>query len=165
MAKFAWKEDYKDMRFRINKYKENESNSWALIYDQSTNELKNKLDGTIGYEAARNNNDVIKLLTMIRGYCCQFDALSDEYMGIVKSLKNLFFFYQKENQQNTDYHNMALVEVIKEYGGTGCLTYFPNMIRKELLAKEILTWILPRRPCNKSRKQRRELCATSSLRH
>lgn len=138
MAKFAWKEDYKDTRYRINKYNENESNAWALIYDQCTNELKNKLDGTIGYDKAKGDNDVIKLLTMIRGYCCQFDALNDEYMGIVKSLKNLFFFYQKENQQNADYHEdfMALVEVIEEYGGAGCLTHFPNLIRKELLTKD-----------------------------
>jgi hypothetical protein len=33
---------------------------------------------------------------------------------------------------------MALVEVIKEYGGTGSLTYFPNMIKKELLSKNIM---------------------------
>ncbi len=27
---------------------------------------------------------------------------------------------------------MALVEVIEEYGGGGSLSYFPNMIKKEL---------------------------------
>ncbi len=32
---------------------------------------------------------------------------------------------------------MALVEVIEEYGGTGSLTYFSNMIKKELLSKNI----------------------------
>jgi len=30
-----------------------------------------------------------------------------------------------------------MVEVIEEYGGTGLLTYFPNMIKKELMAKSI----------------------------
>ncbi len=33
MAVFAWKEDYKSMKSRIEKYKGNESNAWALIYD------------------------------------------------------------------------------------------------------------------------------------
>jgi hypothetical protein len=30
-----------------------------------------------------------------------------------------------------------MVEVIEEYGGAGSLTYFPNMIKKELTAKSI----------------------------
>jgi hypothetical protein len=30
---------------------------------------------------------------------------------------------------------MAMVEVIEEYRGAGSLTYFPNMIKKELMAK------------------------------
>ncbi len=34
MAKFAWKEDYKGMKYRMDKYNNNESNAWALIYDQ-----------------------------------------------------------------------------------------------------------------------------------
>jgi hypothetical protein len=32
---------------------------------------------------------------------------------------------------------MVLVKVIKEYGGAGLLTHFPNMIRKELSSKNI----------------------------
>ena len=32
---------------------------------------------------------------------------------------------------------MALVKDIKEYGGAGSLTHFPNMIRKELASKNI----------------------------
>ena len=31
MAVFAWKEDYKSMRARKDKYQDNESNAWALI--------------------------------------------------------------------------------------------------------------------------------------
>ncbi len=30
-----------------------------------------------------------------------------------------------------------MVEVIEEYGGAGLLTYFPNMIKKELVTKGI----------------------------
>jgi hypothetical protein len=45
------------MKQRIQKYKKNKSNEWALIYDQY---------GTAGYELTKNNNDVVKLLVMIR---------------------------------------------------------------------------------------------------
>ena len=123
----------------MNKYNGNESNAWALIYNQCSPKLKNKLEDTNGYDNAKSSNDIIKLLTMIRGYCCQFDTLNDEYMSIVKSLKNLFYFFQKTEQTNSEFHEdfMALVEVIEEYGGTGSLIYFPNMIKKELLSKHI----------------------------
>jgi len=77
---------------------------------------------------------------IIIGYCCQFDTLNDEYMSIVKLLKNLFYFFQKPDQTNSEIHEdfMALVKVIEEYGGTGSLTHFPNMIKKELLSKNIM---------------------------
>jgi hypothetical protein len=58
MAVFAWKEDYKSMKLRMDKYKGNESNAWALIYDQCSPELKNKLEGTEGYNGAKSTNDV-----------------------------------------------------------------------------------------------------------
>jgi len=34
MAKFAWKEDYKGMKYQMDKYNDNESNAWALIHNQ-----------------------------------------------------------------------------------------------------------------------------------
>ncbi len=66
-----------------------------------------------------------KLLTMIRGYCCQFDLLSDEYMAIMAAIKNLFYFSQKAEQSNADYHEdfMAMLEVIEEYRGAGSMTH------------------------------------------
>ncbi len=83
------------MKSRIDKYKGNESNVWALIYDQCSAELKNKLEGTQGYNTAKSGNNVAELLTMIHGYCCQFDLLSNTYMAIVVAIKKLFHFFQK----------------------------------------------------------------------
>jgi hypothetical protein len=100
-------------------------------------ELKNKLQGTSRYDKAKADKDVVKLLFMIRGYCSQFNTLNDKYMLIVKSLKNLFYFFQKAEQLHSEFHTdfMALIEVIEEYGGVGSLAHFPNMIRKELASK------------------------------
>jgi hypothetical protein len=102
MAVFAWKEDYKSMKSRMDRYKGNKSNAWALIYDQCSTELKNKLKGTQGYDTEKSGNNVAKLLAMICGYCCQFDLLSDKYMAIVAAIKNLFYFFQKTEQSNDD---------------------------------------------------------------
>jgi hypothetical protein len=123
MAKFAWKEDYKGMKYRKDKCNENESNAWALIYDQCSPELKNKLKGMSGYDKAKAGNDMIKLLTIIRGYCCQFDTLNDEFMSIVKSLKNLFYFFQKADQMNSEFREdfMAL-----------CVCFWPPVMTRLL---------------------------------
>jgi hypothetical protein len=115
MAVLMWKEDYKAMRARKDRYWDNEPKAWALIYNQCSPELKNKLEGAEGYEKAKENKNVIQLLKMIHNYCCHFDILNDEYMSIVGAFKNLFFFWQKPDQANADYHKdfMALVKVIK----------------------------------------------------
>jgi hypothetical protein len=107
------------------------------LNNQCSPELKNKLEGAERYEEAKETNDIIELLKMIRNYCCQFNTLNDEYMLIVGAFKNLFFFWQKPDQANADYHKdfMALVKVIEEYGGPGSITHFPNMIKKELESK------------------------------
>jgi hypothetical protein len=65
MAMFAWKENFKSMNYRMDKYRSNESNAWVLIYNQCSPELKNKLKGTDGYNGAKSTNNVAKLLTMI----------------------------------------------------------------------------------------------------
>ena len=51
MAKFTLKEEYKAIRVRKDKYNKNESNAWVLIYDQCAPKLKNKLEGTVNYNA------------------------------------------------------------------------------------------------------------------
>ncbi len=95
MAKFTWKEDWKIMKMREQKYQENEANAWALVYNQCSHELRVKLEGTSGYSACKTSSDVVALLTMIKGHCCQFDALNDEYVAIVGAIKNLLYFFSE----------------------------------------------------------------------
>ncbi len=106
------------------------------MYNQCSNELRVKVEGTSGYKLCKKENNVIAVLTMIRGYCCQFDALNNEYVAIVTAIKNLLYFFWKATQTNSDYQEdfLAMVEVVKEYSGAGSLTYFPNMIKKEVIA-------------------------------
>jgi hypothetical protein len=60
-------------------------------------------------------------------------------MLIVGAFKNLLYLFQKPMQSNLDYHKdfIAMIEAIKEYGRASSLTYFPNMIKKELESKGI----------------------------
>ncbi len=115
MAVFAWQEDYKLIKSRMDKYKCNKSNTLVLIYDQCSTEMKNKLKRMQGYNAAKSGNNMAKLLTMICGYCCQFNLLRDEFMAIVAAKKNLYYFFHEAEQSNAGYHKdfMAMLKVIK----------------------------------------------------
>ncbi len=101
--------------------------------------MKVKLNGTSGYKQSNKDDDVITLLAMIQGYCCQFNALNDEYVGLVGAIKNLLYFFQKPTQSHLDNLEefLVLIEVIEEYRGARSLTHFPNMIKKELLSDNI----------------------------
>jgi hypothetical protein len=106
---------------------------WGIL-NQCLPELKNKLEGLDGYVDMKRTNDGPKLLTIIRGYCCQFDLPSNGYIAIMAAIKNLFYFFQKNDQSNADYHEdfMAILKVIKEYRGAGSMTNFPNMFKREV---------------------------------
>ncbi len=75
MAKFTWKEDEKLFNQKKNKYEENEANALALAYNQYLHELRVKLKWTSRYKACKKYNNLILLLVMIRGYCCQFKKI------------------------------------------------------------------------------------------
>jgi len=57
-------------------------------------------------------------------------------MAIVAAIKNMFYFFQKAEQCNADYHEnfMAMLEVIEECGEAGSMTHFPNMLKREIEA-------------------------------
>jgi hypothetical protein len=89
------------MNSRKQKYDKNEANAWALVYNQCSNKLRVKLEGTSGYKLCKKENNMIALLLMIRGYYCQFDALNkNEYVAIVAAIKNLLHFLQTAMQTN-----------------------------------------------------------------
>jgi hypothetical protein len=58
-------------------------------------------------------------------------------MAIVAAIKDLFYFFQNDDQSNTDYHEdfMAMLELIEEYGGAAFLPHFPNLLKQELKGK------------------------------
>jgi hypothetical protein len=49
----------------MDKYMGNETNAWALIYNQCSAELKNKLKGTEGYDIAKTTDNLAKLSTTV----------------------------------------------------------------------------------------------------
>jgi hypothetical protein len=111
MAKFTWREGYKVVMTRKQKHEENKVNAWLLIYNQCLPKLKNRLEGANRYKNSKRDNHLVALLAMIRGYCCQFDTLNDEFVSIVESIKNLLYYFQKPSHSNSDCHEDFMVMV------------------------------------------------------
>jgi hypothetical protein len=55
-------------------------------------------------------------------------------MAIMAAIKNLFYFFQKAEQSNSDYNKdfMAMLKVSKEYGGAGLMTHSPICSNRSL---------------------------------
>jgi hypothetical protein len=97
MPESTWKEDYKAVMTRMEKYEENELNALALIYDQCFPELKNKLEGAYGYKNCNKNNNVVLLLRMIKGYCYQYNILN-EYL-LLEQLRIYYICFRLQHSQ------------------------------------------------------------------
>ncbi len=123
----------------MDKYKGNKSKNVGADLQPMLHRNEEQAQRNASYDTAKICNDVAKLLTMICGYCCQFSLPSNKYMAIVAAIKNLFYFFQRDEQSNADYHEdfMAMLEVIKECRGVGLMTHFPNMLKQELEADGI----------------------------
>jgi hypothetical protein len=66
------------MRARKKRSRHNKFNTWALIYDQCSPELKNNLEGAKGYDKVKENNNIVQLLKMI---CMALVKVIKKYQG------------------------------------------------------------------------------------
>jgi hypothetical protein len=131
---FDYQEDHKPMNERIKIYDAHESNKWALFFDQCSPSLKTLLKGAPDFQTARASNDVIGLISLIQGYCCQFDHQGHPHMSIAEAFKSLCLAFQQPTQSNNNYFNdfKSLVKVLETYSGSGALGFLPEMIKVEL---------------------------------
>jgi hypothetical protein len=71
---FLWQQDVTEAKKRIMLLAENKKHSYALVLSQFSPELKSKIKGMNLYVQADCDQDGVKLLLIIRGYCCRFDG-------------------------------------------------------------------------------------------
>ena len=90
-----------------------------MIYGQCSPKLISKIKASSLWEQANKDQDVVQLLKIIRGYCCEFDKHQQSTWGLIAAKLRVSTFYQKSGQSVTDYIEEleALVKVVKTYGG------------------------------------------------
>ena len=68
-----WQQDVAVVKKQIDQLEENKKCAYALVIDQCLSDVDSKLQGSATFVQAEADQDVVKLLLFIQGYCCRFD--------------------------------------------------------------------------------------------
>jgi hypothetical protein len=136
-AIFLGQQDMQDMKKKISLLEENKKKIYALVMGQSSPKLESKILGSTGYKAANKDQDIVTLLLIIRGHCCQCNDCQQGTWALKQAKHCVSTFCQKYDMTNTDYveYFNALVGVVETYGGVHGQEL--GLIRAQLLAQGV----------------------------
>ena len=85
-----------------------------------TPRLVTKLEGASGYAQVRSDQDVVGLILLICGICCEYNNKRQDTCAIMKARKIVKLLWQSKDQSNNDYKRVfeALIDMVETYGGT-----------------------------------------------
>ncbi len=86
---YLWKQAHTKASKHKEKYDENMAKAYIIIYHQCSPNLKNDLKASDFFPCICQNQDVIRLLHLIQGLCCSYDAKIQSVMAIVALHKHL----------------------------------------------------------------------------
>jgi hypothetical protein len=132
---YIWQQDVAAVKKQIVQLEENKKRAYALVIGQCSPDLDSKLQGSAAFVQAEADQDVVKLLLVIRGYCCRFDDHQQSTYALEQAKHRVSTYYQAHNVTNTEYveHFKALVGVVETYGGAYCRE--PGLVAAELVAQ------------------------------
>jgi hypothetical protein len=134
---YIWQQDVAEAKKKIAQLEENKKRSYALIIRQCFPELEGKIQGSDAYPAADADQDAVKLLLIIHGYCCRFEDHQQSVVALESVKHRVSTFYQTSEMSNLDYLSFfkALVGVVETY--SGAFGNKPGLIRTKLIARGV----------------------------
>ena len=111
--------------------------AYALIIGQCSEDLVGKIKKSSDYPAADTDQDAVKLLLIICGYCCRFDDHQQSVVALESAKHRVSTFYQTSEMTASDYLEFfkALVGVVETYGGA--FGNEPGLIRAKLIKQGV----------------------------
>ncbi len=80
---YLWKWAHTKASEHKEKYDENMAKAYIIIYNQCSPNLKNDLKASDLFPSIRRNQDVIRILHLVQGLCCSYDAKIQSVMATV----------------------------------------------------------------------------------
>lgn len=136
---YIWQQKVQATEKRQNLLEENVKRAYALVLGECLPEMVNKLKASNKYAMADADQDVVKLLLIVRGYCCRFDDHQQSTWALQGAKKQLELYYQGYDTDTTEYAEnfMALVGVVETYGGA--YGREPQLVRTQLIKQGVST--------------------------
>ncbi len=131
---YIWQQDVAEAKKKITQLEENKKRAYALIIGQCSPKLEGKIQGSDAYPTVNADQDAVKLLLIIRGYCCCFDDHQQSVVALESAKHRVSTFYQTSEMSTSNYFEFfkALVGVVETY--SGAFGNKPGLIRTKLIA-------------------------------
>ncbi len=112
--------------------------TYALVLGQCLAELNSKIKESNAYFQANTNQDMVQLLSIIQGYCCQFDNNQQSTHALKGAKHQVSTFYQSYNAMTMEYveHFEALVGVMETYSRS--YRNEAGLIKAQLIAQGVV---------------------------
>jgi hypothetical protein len=88
---------------RLSKLAESLKKGYTTIYDQCSQEVKDKLKATEDWEATQKNQSLHELIQKIKRICVGFDDHKQKIFNLVQALKTLFLCTQSNKETVEQY--------------------------------------------------------------
>jgi hypothetical protein len=114
-----WKEELHEKRTQMIQIDESIKRAYALAMGQCSPALVSKIRGATSYVTVNGTQNVVELLRLVRGFCCDFGAGQQSMWAIEQAKHKVSVYYQRHDVSNTDYIQFfqALVGMVETYGG------------------------------------------------
>jgi hypothetical protein len=100
------------------KYQENKPRSYALLIEHCMPTLNMLLKDNDSWDVIDPAQYSIRLLRLIRGFCCEFNSTKQTARGIMEVEEGIFLFWQQDTQSNDEYFKQfkTPVDTVEGYG-------------------------------------------------
>jgi hypothetical protein len=92
---------------------------YTTVYDQCSQEVKDKLEAADNWERNQQDQSLHKLIQKVKWICVGFDDHKQEVFNLVQALKTLFLYTQGEKDGVDQYGRnfMSLWDTVQAFGG------------------------------------------------
>jgi hypothetical protein len=110
----------KSVAKRRQKLEESLKKGYATVYDQCSQEVRDKLKATKDWEVVQSQQSLHELIRRIKKICVGFDDHKQSAFNLVQSLKMLFLYSQsdKETVEENTRNFRSLWDTVEAFGGS-----------------------------------------------
>jgi hypothetical protein len=93
---------------------------FTTVYNQCSQEVKDKLESSEDWEETQKNQSLHELISKIKRICVGFDNHKQEVFNLVQALKTLFLYSQSNREMVEQYgqNSCALWDTVEAFGGS-----------------------------------------------